>query len=200
MNKHILTAASVAVLALTPMSASAATFVVDAVLHSSNSGAGTGLSTGLSFNAGDAITISSSLDDLWSAGSLPRWSNANGLIANTFATGSDESGAAAGTQIGQDFGLLTINGFSAAYGSLVGRFADGTYQLFGANFAGAAAGSGNLSLFYWDTFTGDNSGSISFDVAGSAVPEPSTWGMMILGLGAAGALIRRRRNVKVSFA
>jgi hypothetical protein len=200
MKNRLMTAAAVAAIALTPLSASAATFVVDAMAHSSNSGAGTGLSTGLTFNAGDAITISSSLDDLWSAGGGPRWSNANGLVASTFATGTDESGAAAGTQIGQDFGLLTINGFSAAYGSLVGRFADGTYQLFGANFVGAAAGTGALNLFYWDTFSGDNTGSISFDVAGSAVPEPSTWGMMIVGLGAAGFLLRRRRSVKVSFA
>jgi len=200
MKKHLLTAAAVAAIAVTPLSASAATFVVDALTHSADSGAGAGLSTGLSFNTGDAITISSSLNDLWSAGALPRWSDANGLVANTFATGTDESGAAVGTQIGQDFGLLTINGFSAAYGSLVGRFADGTYQLFGANFAGAAAGTGTLNLFYWDTFSGDNSGSISFDVAGSAVPEASTWGMMIVGLGAAGALLRRRRNTKVSFA
>jgi hypothetical protein len=29
----------------------------------------------------------------------------------------------------------------------------------------------------------------------SAVPEPATWGMMILGLGGAGALLRRRQRV-----
>jgi len=38
--------------------------------------------------------------------------------------------------------------------------------------------------------------NITFDVraiSGTTVPEPATWAMMILGLGAAGSLIRRRR-------
>lgn len=34
----------------------------------------------------------------------------------------------------------------------------------------------------------------------SAVPEPSTWLMMILGVGIAGAALRRRQAVKVSYA
>ncbi|MEY4238611.1 MAG: hypothetical protein RL339_1212 [Pseudomonadota bacterium] len=34
----------------------------------------------------------------------------------------------------------------------------------------------------------------------SAVPEPSTWLMMILGVGIAGAALRRRQTVKVSYA
>jgi len=33
------------------------------------------------------------------------------------------------------------------------------------------------------------------DVASGAVPEPATWAMMILGLGAAGATLRRRRAI-----
>ncbi len=35
----------------------------------------------------------------------------------------------------------------------------------------------------------------SFDIA-SAVPEPATWAMMIIGFGAAGSLIRRRRRIE----
>ena len=35
----------------------------------------------------------------------------------------------------------------------------------------------------------------------SAVPEPATWGMMIFGLGAVGASMRRRKlSTKISFA
>ena len=37
--------------------------------------------------------------------------------------------------------------------------------------------------------------SIAGTLRGGAVPEPATWGMMILGLGAAGAAVRRRRTV-----
>ena len=67
-------------------------FIVDALLHSSNSGAGTGLDTGLFFNAGDPFTVAVDPGDLWNAGPLPRWSNADGLTGNLFATGSDDSG------------------------------------------------------------------------------------------------------------
>ncbi|WP_084580113.1 PEPxxWA-CTERM sorting domain-containing protein [Sphingomonas azotifigens] len=40
------------------------------------------------------------------------------------------------------------------------------------------------------------SSSFSFD----AVPEPATWGMMIAGVGMAGASLRRRRSVRVAVA
>ena len=35
--------------------------------------------------------------------------------------------------------------------------------------------------------------SISYQVNNSAAPEPATWGLMILGFGGAGAMLRRRR-------
>lgn len=35
----------------------------------------------------------------------------------------------------------------------------------------------------------------AYIVAGDAVPEPATWGLMILGFGGAGAMLRRRRMV-----
>lgn len=180
--------------------ASAATFVVDASLHSINSGAGSGLATGLVVGLGDIVTVSSSTDDLWSAGALPRWSDGGGLVGDRFATGSDDSGELAGTLIGSDFGLPDILGFSAPFGSLVGRYGDGSFQLFGANFGGAATGSGALTLFYWDTFTGDNFGDITFDVSAvtptqtGAVPEPAAWALLLLGFGLAGAALRRRPN------
>src|SRR5678816_2450229 len=100
--------------------AHATVFVVDALAHSSNSGAGTGLAT-VALDLGDVFSVTVGADDLWSAGALPRWSDADGLTHDRFATGSDESGEAAGTLIGTDFGLLNIGGFSAPYGSLVGQ-------------------------------------------------------------------------------
>lgn len=175
-------------------SANAATFVVDSLTHSSNNGAGTGLST-LVFNAGDAFTVTSDLDDLWSAGALPRWSNADGLVGDRFATGTDESGEPAGTLIGINFGLLNIGGFSAPYGSLVGQIGagPGSYRLLGTSFNGTAWASGTLVLYYWDTFTSDNSGRVTVEIASAAIPEPATWGLMIAGFGLAGAMLRRRR-------
>jgi hypothetical protein len=167
--------------------------VVKSADHSINSGSGTGLATGLVFSLGDLLTVSSSTDDLWSAGALPRFSDGNGLTGDRFATALDDSGQALGTRIGQSFGLLSLFGFDAPYGSLVGRYGDGTFQLFGANFNGAAAGNGQLSLFYWDTVTSDNFGEIAFAVD-SAVPEPSTWAMLLLGFGLVGGAMRRRAN------
>lgn len=48
-----------------------------------------------------------------------------------------------------------------------------------------------------------NSSDYSFEIdnlAISPVPEPATWGMMMLGLGLAGASLRRRGSTKVRFA
>ncbi|MET0309029.1 MAG: PEPxxWA-CTERM sorting domain-containing protein [Sphingomonas sp.] len=168
-------------------SANAQTFVVDAQANSSSGG--TGLAS-IALIAGQTFTISSSTDDLWSAGALPRYSDANGLTAPRWATATDDSGQAVGTQIGADFGIWTQNGFSAAYGSLVGELG-GVYTLLGANGSFVASSSGTLNLFYWDSNSGDNFGSISFDV--TAVPEPAAWGMMIGGFGLAGMALRRRK-------
>lgn len=190
--------ASAALLMTSP--ASAATFIVDAANNSVSGG--TGLST-ISVTAGQIFTVSSSTDDLWSAGALPRYSDANGLVADRFATALDDSGQAIGTQIGRQFGNYNAFGLSAAFGSLVGRI-NGNYQVIGANFSGPAWDSGTLDLFYWDSNQRDNFGDISFDV--NAVPEPATWAFMIFGFGAIGGAMRRQKkaaqkaNVKVSYA
>ena len=172
-----------------------ATFVVDAAGNSS-SGSGTGLNTGLTYSIGDTLTVSAAADDLWSAGALPRWSNADGLVGALFATGSDESGQPAGTQIGANFGLWSQGGLSAPYGSLVGRIG-GIYQLLGTNFSGSAWASGTLELFYWDSNSGDNSGQITVRVGD--VPEPASWAMMVGGFGLVGGALRSRRKLTVSF-
>ena len=78
---------------------------------------------------------------------------------------------------------------NAPYGSLVAQTATG-YQLLGANGIFTSQG-GPLNLVYWDSNNGDNFGAITFDI--TAVPEPATWGMMILGMGLIGAFVRRRR-------
>ncbi len=176
--------------------AHAATVIVNALTHSFNSGAGTPLSTIL-LTAGQSFSISSSLLDTWSAGPDNRISNGNGLTGDTFAQAGDDSGRAPGTQIGQDFGLLTFGSFSAPYGSLVGRIGS-DYYLLGANSTATALGSGALELFYWDTFTADNSGEITFNV--NAVPEPGAWGLMLIGFGLIGYAMRGRQRTRVSFA
>lgn len=183
--------AAVAATALAALPASAATFVVDAQNNSSSGG--TALST-IALTAGQVFKVSSSLNDLWSAGALPRFSDANGLIADRFATAADDSGQPVGTQIGTNFGAYSQFGHTSVFGKLVGRI-NGVYQDVGANFQGAAWQTGNLELFYWDSNNDDNTGQISFNI--SAIPEPASWAFMIAGFGIVGAAARRRQTGKV---
>ena len=185
--RRLLALCGAAAVAFAAVPASAVTVVVDAADNSSSGGVGA--ASGLTLALGDVLSVLVDPADLWNAGALPRWSNADGLTGDRVATGSDESGEASGTLIGQDFGLWTQNGFTAPYGSLVGEI-NGVYQLLGTNFSGTAWASGDLNLFYWDSNNGDNTQSISATV--SLVPEPATWGLLIGGLGLVGAAMRRR--------
>ena len=181
--KLLVTAAFAAGL-LVAGSASATAIVVKA--YENSTGGGTGASTGVILTSGQNFSVSVNAGDLWNAGALPRWSNADGLTGNLFATGTDDSGAVAGTLIGQNFGLYG----PFAYGALVGSI-NGVYQLIGTNFNGPAWGNGELLLHYWDSNFGDNTEFITANVMG--VPEPATWALMISGFGLVGATLRRRR-------
>jgi hypothetical protein len=171
--------------------AHAAPFVVEAMQNSSSGGVG--LAT-LSLTAGESFDVSANPNDLWSAGALPRFSDADGLTANRLATASDDSGQAVGTLIGSNFGTFTEANLSAPFGSLVGRIDNGDYFLIGTSFSGVAASSGTLNLYYWDQNNSDNFGSITAEVSVSAVPEPGVYAMILAGLGMLGFMTIRRRD------
>lgn len=187
----------IAITALFALSASfqsiATTYTVDAFLNSTTGGTGILASV----VNGQAFTVSVNPLDLWSAGALPRWSNANGIGGNDLiATGSpdangDEPGVAAGTVIGQDiFGAWTQNGLSAPFGTLVGQFGLGSFFNIGTNYTGVASDS-TLKLFYFDSNNGDNAGSILANI--TSVPEPEAYIMVLVGLGIMGVVARRRK-------
>ena len=184
MKKQLLSLVASAAIVMGAQTANAA--LIDVFAQANSTGGGSGASTGLILTAGEAFTVTVDPNDLWSAGALPRWSNADGLIGDLFATGSDESGQAAGTRIGRDFGLF--NG--TPFGKLVGSI-DGNIFEIGTNFAGNAVASGELLLWYWDSNNGDNSEFITADVraAGAPVPVPATAALLMVGLL---SLLRRR--------
>jgi len=186
MSKTIFVLAGVGVLV---SAAHAVTFVVDAQLNSSTGGVA---KPTVVLTAGQAFSVSAGLSDLWSLGTPPRWCNADGLVGNTFATGSDESGLTVGTQTGANYGLLTIGSYSFPYGALVGEVG-GNYFLVGTNYASTAPASGTLNLYNWDSNASDNSHDISVDVTAQPVPEPAT--AILAATGLLGA-IRRRRSAK----
>lgn len=175
-----------------PVASQATTYNVKA-LENSTSG-GTGVAVTLA--TGSAFTVSVNPLDLWNAGELPRWSNADGLVLGSpTVTGgyTDVTGdVLPGGTIGPGtFPNWAQGGLNAAYGSLVGSWDSGTsFFLIGTNYAGTASAS-TLSLYYFDSNNGDNTGSINVDIA--AVPEPETYALMLAGLALVGFSARRRQ-------
>ncbi len=92
-----------------------------------------------------------------------------------------------GTYLPSNYGEYTFNAFNNA---------DSFSDFFSGNVNGA------WTLYALDTAAGDtgsvvNGWSLNFTTNASAVPEPATWGMMILGFGMIGAAARSRK-VKTS--
>jgi hypothetical protein len=182
---------TMAVVMLGASPAAAVSFTVDALLNASEN---TPLVT-VALTAGQTFSVTAGADDLWSLGPLPRWSNADGLTANRFATGTDESGEAAGTKIGQNWGTHSEFGLSAPFGMLVGEIG-GVYFQLGTSFSGTAPATGILRLMNWDGAFDDNTNSITADVTvgAEAVPEPSSLILLSIGGALLGAARRRYRH------
>jgi hypothetical protein len=61
-----------------------------------------------------------------------------------------------------------------------------------ANYSFTFATTGG-QLIFRELGPSNQQGNILDDVSLAAVPEPATWAMMILGFGAAGSILRRRK-------
>ena len=143
-----------------------------------------------------------------------------GYLAAVFGYGSGSNFFIKVQQNGGNAGFNTIgfytgNNNSAQFGSLGYSFATGSIV---ASYVGNVAtvritptgdvthvhsfnygftpGSSSIGLGFFGVGRADNFGN-----GLSAVPEPATWGMMILGFGVMGAAMRRRRQqVRVTYA
>ena len=73
-----------------------------------------------------------------------------------------------------------------AFGSVV----VGSYDTFSQTFATVAGTTYDYTFNYYNTY--DPSGLVVS--TGTAVPEPATWAVMLLGMGLAGAAVRGRRK------
>jgi PEP-CTERM motif len=185
-----------------PLSSAAALVQVKALENSTTGGVGV---SAPSFTIGDLFTISVNPNDLWSAGAIPRWSNANGLTGPDLITdggfdlpsGISQDAIPSGTIGPGNFGNWTQGGLSAPFGSLVGAWgnAPNTFFFIGTNFDGTALDS-VLNLYFFDSFAPDNTGSILADINITAVPEPEIFALMLTGLGIVGFSGRNRKIQK----
>jgi PEP-CTERM motif len=72
----------------------------------------------------------------------------------------------------------------------------GEVFLIGTSFSGVAPTSGELLLYYFDENASDNTQFVTATVTTgvSAVPEPSTWAMLLLGFAGIGFMAYRRKS------
>lgn len=176
--------------------------------------------TAIAVNAGDILTITY-VGGLVSAfgGVLPTV-DALGYVGGTFGSGTDNSvdpprqltGQGSATPLPSSTIDPTNTGNPIWLAALIADFVDADGKIIGTPFAPGNLLSGivtpngavALQLGVNDDVFGivngipDNTGAWQIDVAGStvapAVPEPSTWAMMILGFFGIGYLTYRRRT------
>ncbi len=108
-----------------------------------------------------------------------------------------------GNQLDDFGGPFPLAGFTATVGTtsfVLSGIANNSnvFQTFTGLFT--TTGPGPVSLSFTQNGGNNFRGSIIDNVSITAVPEPATWAMMILGFGIAGAALRRRPAVTVRYA
>lgn len=161
--------------------------------------------TGMTITGGSVLTQNSQLNPPFPPASPPNvlYNYLNGSIIFDFTTLVDAfSGKVTGNT------AITLSAYNGA--TLLGTVATA-----GANYDGVGTPNALLSLSFptitravffssngFNSFTVDDV-TVGGTIINNAVPEPSTWAMMLFGMGAVGVMMRRRRTTtlaKISFA
>lgn len=177
--------AALALAAVSTLPAQAAVVSAEVFAQGNSTTGGSLLDTGIDLVAGDRLVSMVATDDCWAAGGGSRTSNADGLV-----------GTAGACQPSASFGLHTQGGVSLPFGTLVGRIgAAGTFFALGTAFDASVTSSGRLFLGYWDSNSGDNSGSVTarleVNPGRNDVPVPATLWLAGAALGLLAASRRR---------
>ena len=169
-------------------------------------GIGTGANAAVTIDAGTTVTTSPPLDsptgfdfgytDSSSGSPFTETLNFTNSLSGAYSITLSTTASSAGSDI--DFfasAACPTCGIFLSGGSIVGMLQLGAdvdnddvnedYRL-----DTGLLGNGSYTL----SFIGNGSGSFGGNVSFSAVPEPATWGMMLLGFGAVGYAMRRRRR------
>ena len=101
---------AVALALIAPLQEAATTTVYEVKALENSTSGGVGLA--VSVFAGQSFSVSADINDLWNAGPLPRWSNADGLNAVLLSAGlpdfnGDDLAVTAGNKIGDSFPFWT---------------------------------------------------------------------------------------------
>lgn len=200
------TSAVVSVVAMAPVAASAATVTFeDKTAFSCTYAADS--SGGLNYTVPFAACYYSSISPADFPTTPTSTVMANGYNDTTFTLTA--GGAFNVSSVDLAFGPFTHSGATSdttlVTGSLLGGGTLSTtltvgypFQTFALNWAGLSSITFSALQSNSEYLAFDN---INYAAGGPAVPEPATWGMMILGFGVVGAASRyRRRAIKVAFA
>jgi len=180
--------------------------------------------TSVNVNAGDSIAITYQSGLVSAFGGVPPSVDALGYVGSIFGSGTDPSIPFTGTGVGSSgtffpshaidptntgspiYLAALIGAFVNAQGVVLSDFAtgDATTQVAPAGTVALQLGiNDDIFTFYNGLLTTvDNTGSFQVSVTGStfvagAVPEPSTWAMMVLGFAGIGFMAYRRKSKPV---
>lgn len=148
--------------------------------------------TGLKeFNKAPHLIGTNGIDYLASGGTAkaPIISIYTGFVSNPTEIGSGTKFILASSSNGDPFGFNTVSQLIALSSSFVsGGSVEGT-----ATFNDTTLAALGLTTGTYNFKTSADTVTINIGNVGGAVPEPATWAMMLLGFGATGAMMRRRK-------